>query len=42
MRWIPGRRNENLEDRRGQSGGGFGGGGGGGIKLGLGGTVVVL
>ena len=43
MRWIPGRRNENLEDRRGESGGGgFGGGGGGGIKLGLGGTVVVL
>ncbi|MEO7997324.1 MAG: neutral zinc metallopeptidase [Gemmatimonadaceae bacterium] len=43
MRWTPGRRNENLEDRRGESGGGgFGGGGGGGIKLGLGGTVVVL
>ena len=44
MRWTPGRRNENLEDRRGQSGGGGfgGGGGGGGIKLGLGGTVVVL
>lgn len=43
MRWTPGRRNDNLEDRRGESGGrGFGGGGGGGIKLGLGGTVVVL
>lgn len=44
MRWTPGRRNENLEDRRGESGGGgFGGGrGGGGIRLGLGGTVVVL
>lgn len=43
MRWTPGRRNENLEDRRGESGGGFGGGGGGGgIKLGLGGTVIVL
>ncbi|MEP6833960.1 MAG: neutral zinc metallopeptidase [Gemmatimonas sp.] len=45
MRWTPGRRNENLEDRRGESGGmgfGGGGGGGGGIRLGLGGTVVVL
>ncbi len=43
MRWTPGRRNDNLEDRRGESGGGgFGGGGGGGMKLGLGGTVVVL
>lgn len=38
MRWTPGRRNDNLEDRRGESGGG----GGGGIKLGLGGTVIVL
>jgi uncharacterized protein len=48
MRWTPGKRNENLEDRRGESGGGFGfgrgggGGGGGGVKLGLGGTVIVL
>lgn len=42
MRWTPGRRNENLEDRRGQSGGGFGLGGGGGMKLGLGGTVIVV
>lgn len=43
MRWTPGRRNDNLEDRRGESaGGGFSGGGGGGIRLGLGGTVVVL
>ena len=40
MRWTPGRRNENLEDRRGESGGrGFGGGG---MRLGMGGTVVVL
>lgn len=46
MRWTPGRRNENLEDRRGESAGGglgFGGrGGGGGVKLGLGGTVILL
>ncbi|MBC8089604.1 MAG: zinc metallopeptidase [Phycisphaerae bacterium] len=42
MRWTPGSRNENLEDRRGQSGGGGFRGGGGGLKLGLGGTVVVL
>lgn len=42
MRWTPGKRNENLEDRRGQSAGGFGRGGGGGIKLGLGGTLIVL
>jgi predicted metalloprotease len=46
MRWTPGGRNDNLEDRRGDSGDGGGlgggGGGGGGIKLGLGGTVVVL
>jgi len=43
MRWTPGKRNENLEDRRGASGGGgFRGGGGGGLKLGLGGTVIVL
>ncbi|MGV3707699.1 MAG: neutral zinc metallopeptidase [Gemmatimonas sp.] len=41
MRWTPGKRNENLEDRRGSSGG-RGLGGGGGIRLGLGGTVIVL
>jgi len=41
MRWTPGKRNDNLEDRRGESGGGrFGGGGG--MRLGLGGTVIVL
>jgi predicted metalloprotease len=47
MRWTPGGRNDNLEDRRGETGGGgggfgMGGGGGGGLKLGLGGTVIVL
>ncbi|QJR38008.1 KPN_02809 family neutral zinc metallopeptidase [Gemmatimonas groenlandica] len=43
MRWSPGGRSDNLEDRRGASGGGgFRGGGGGGMKLGLGGTVVLL
>ncbi|MEP6779583.1 MAG: neutral zinc metallopeptidase [Gemmatimonadaceae bacterium] len=44
MRWTPGNSDDNLEDRRGESGGGGGGfpGGGGGIKLGLGGTVIVL
>ncbi len=41
MRWTPGGRSDNLEDRRGASGGGFRGGGGG-MKLGLGGTVVLL
>ena len=40
MRWTPGGRSDNLEDRRGASGGfgGFGGGRG----LGLGGIVVLL
>ena len=43
MRWTPGGRSENLEDRRGASGGGgFRGGGGGGMKLGIGGTMVLL
>jgi len=44
MRWTPGGRSDNLEDRRGASGGGGfrGGGGGGGMKLGLGGTVILL
>jgi uncharacterized protein len=43
MRWTPGGRSDNLEDRRGASGGGgFRGGGGGGMKLGLGGTVILL
>ncbi len=38
MRWTPGGRSDNLEDRRGASPGGFGGGRG----LGLGGIVVLL
>ena len=38
MRWTRGGRSQNLEDRRGQSGGGFRGGG----KLGLGGIVILL
>lgn len=42
MRWSPGGRSDNLEDRRGASGGGGFRGGGGGMKLGLGGTVVLL
>ncbi len=41
MRWSPGGRSSNLEDRRGGGGGGFRGGGGG-MKLGLGGTVVLI
>lgn len=40
MRWTPGGRSRNLEDRRGASGGG--GRGGGGLKLGVGGTIIVL
>ncbi|WP_353268616.1 neutral zinc metallopeptidase, partial [Gemmatimonas sp.] len=45
MRWSPGNRSSNLEDRRGASGGGGGfrgGGGGGGMKLGVGGMLVLL
>jgi predicted metalloprotease len=42
MRWTPGGRSRNLEDRRGASGGGGFGGGGGGLRLGVGGTVVLL
>jgi predicted metalloprotease len=54
MRWMGGRRSENVEDRRGAGGfggggmrfpGGFGGGGGGrriGLGGGIGGIVVVL
>ncbi len=42
MRWTSGGRSDNLEDRRGASGGGGFRGGGGGMKLGLGGTVVLL
>jgi predicted metalloprotease len=49
MRWMGGRRSENVEDRRGQSAGGFGGGGfrmpggfgggGGGRRIGIGGGI---
>jgi predicted metalloprotease len=44
MRWSPGGRSDNLEDRRGASGGGmgFGGGGGGGMRLGVGGMLVLV
>ena len=43
MRWIPGGRSRNLEDRRGASPGGLGGGGfgGGGAKLGVGGMLIL-
>ena len=39
MRWTPGGRSSDLEDRRGSSGGGFGGGG---MRIGLGGAAVLL
>lgn len=46
MRWEPGQTSDNIEDRRDEDSSGGGGGGGfvpgGGIRLGLGGTVVVL
>ncbi len=43
MRWIPGGRSRNLEDRRGASGGGVRmGGRGGGGKLGLGGILLLI
>ena len=38
MRWTPGSRSDDVEDRRGATSGGRGGGG---LKLGLGGMVVV-
>lgn len=38
MRWTPGGRSDNLEDRRGEGGGGFGGL----PRVGLGGIVVLL
>jgi predicted metalloprotease len=40
MRWTPGGRSEDVEDRRDEGGGG--GGGIGGIHLGIGGTIIVL
>ena len=43
MRWTPGGRSEDLEDRRGDAPSGRGGFGGfGGMKLGLGGMLVLL
>lgn len=43
MKWLPGGRSDNLEDRRGESGGaGFGGGGGGGRRIGIGGVVILI
>ncbi len=39
MRWTPGGQSQDVEDRRGQSGGG---GRGGGLKLGLGGALILL
>ncbi len=42
MKWTPGGDRKNIEDRRGQPGGGGGGFSGGGLRLGLGGTLVVL
>ena len=47
MKWIPGGRSDNLEDRRGESGGESGGGGGGfggggGRRIGVGGIVILI
>ncbi len=45
MKWIPGGRSDDLEDRRGEGGGGggaSGGGGFGGRRIGLGGLVVLI
>jgi predicted metalloprotease len=39
MRWTPGGRSEDLEDRRSSGGGGFGGGGG--RKVGIGGLLLL-
>ena len=39
MKWTPGGRSSDLEDRRGSSGRGFGGGG---MRIGLGGAAVLL
>jgi predicted metalloprotease len=42
MRWNPGGTSDDIEDRRGDSGGGgMGFGGGGGLRLGLGGILVL-
>jgi uncharacterized protein len=42
MRWTPGGTSGDIEDQRSSSGGGGGFGGFGGMRLGLGGTLVVL
>src|SRR4051794_8109988 len=42
MQWTPGGTSEDIEDRRGDSGGGGGGGFGYGPHLGIGGTLVLL
>ena len=49
MQWTPGGESQDIEDRRGESGGGggggfgFGGGGGfGGVHLGIGGTLLLI
>jgi uncharacterized protein len=43
MRWTPGYRSQNVEDRRGQGGGGFGGmRPRGGMQLGCGGMILLL
>lgn len=42
MRWTPGQRSENLEDRRGEGGGGASFGRPGGMKLGCGGILFLL
>ena len=42
MQWTPGGTSEDVEDRRGESGGGgFGGSGFGGVHLGVGGAIIV-
>lgn len=48
MQWTPGGESQDIEDRRGESGGGggggfgFGGGGFGGVHLGIGGTLLLI
>lgn len=42
MRWTPGGRSDDLEDRRGESGGGGRMLGGGGLRIGVGGAVLLL
>jgi predicted metalloprotease len=42
MRWTPGGRSDDLEDRRGESGGGGPMLGGGGLRIGAGGAILLL